>query len=300
MSNTFSEEFEGAAGLAPQTETVEGNTVSTETPAADTAAEKETYTLADGTQGSRAAFIREKFLNDNLSRKEISEQFGFPYRIVYGATVNLQNEADATSRGRSPQNASITVNAENQLVEVKTVDGVETTFVNGVAVDVVYAAEELVTKDRNQWIKEQVAAGVSRGDVAKILDLSYGVIYGITKEQDGTRATHEVELEDGTKISRSEYIRRLLASGKTRGEIAKELDVPYSVVWQATKTEKTDAEKYADAIAAIEVFGGKVEDKTAFDSALNVLKSLTIKVTEEDAKDATAAEAAENAGTTEA
>ena len=292
---TFSSEFPEAGALAPEvTATTEG--VSTEMPTVPAEKEKEQYELADGTLGSRPAFIREKFVNENMSRKEIAETYGFAYRVVYSATVNMTNDAEATTRGRSAANAIIKVNAENQVVEVKEVEGTPVTFVNGEAVDVTYAEGELIDKSRNEWIKEMVDAGMSRGDVAKILDLSYGVVYGLTKEAEGTRTAHTVELEDGTVMPRAEYIRKRAAEGVSRGDIAKELGVPYSVVWQATKTEKSAQEKYEDAVAALEAFKDAVDDKDAFESAVLVLKEITLITAEEDEqKDNAAAAEAEAA-----
>ena len=293
MENTnFSQEFPGATDLAPEQVATEG--VSTELPVVQEPKEKETYELADGSTGSRAAFIREKFINENMSRKEIAEVYGFPYRVVYSATVNMVNDAEATTRGRAATNATIKVNAANQLVEVKEIEGSPVTFVNGEAVDMTYADEDLIEKSRNEWIKEQVDAGMSRGDVAKILDLSYGVVYGLTKEAEGTRTAHTVELEDGTTVSRAEYIRQRAAAGVSRGDIAKELGVPYSVVWQATKTEKTAQEKYEELVKSLEAFADKMDDKDAFDSAVAVLKELTVATAEQDEQaDAEAAAVAE-------
>lgn len=281
----FATEFPEAGALAPETTAVAGTEgVSTDLPTVPADKEKEQYELADGSLGSRAAFIREKFVNENMSRKEIAETYGFNYRVVYSATVNMTNEAEASTRGRSASNAIIKVNAENQVVEVKEIEGAQVTFVNGEASDVTYAEEELVDKSRNEWIKEMVDGGMSRGDVAKILDLSYGVVYGLTKEAEGTRTAHTVELEDGTVMPRAEYIRKRAAEGVSRGDIAKELGVPYSVVWQATKTEKTAQEKYEDAVAALENFRDAIDDKDAFESALLVLKELTLTTAEEDEK----------------
>lgn len=295
MENTnFSQEFQGAEALAP--EQVATNGVSTDLPVVQESKEKETYELADGSLGSRAAFIREKFINDNMSRKEIAETYGFAYRVVYSATVNMVNDAEATTRGRAATNATIKVNADNQLVEIKDVDGSPVTFVNGEAVDVTYTDEDLMDKSRNEWIKEQVEAGMSRGDVAKILDLSYGVVYGLTKEAEGTRTAHTIELADGTLISRAEYIRKRAAEGVSRGDIAKELGVPYSVVWQATKTEKTAQEKYEELVKNLEAFADKMVDKDAFDSAILVLKELTvITAAQDEMADAEAAAEAEAA-----
>ena len=284
MENTnFAAEFEGAEALAAEQ-------VATDAPETVKAPkERETYELADGSIGSRAAFIREKFVNENMSRKQIAEEFGFDYRVVYSATVNMHNEAEGGSRGRSAVNAVIKVNVENQMVEVKEVNGAQVTFVNGEASDVTYAEDDLMDKPRNEWIQEVVAAGMSRGDVAKILDVSYGVVYGLTKDAEGTRQTHTVTLEDGTEIPRAEYIRRQAAAGVSRGDIAKELGVPYSVVWQATKTEKTAQEKFEEAIKAVENFTGKTDNEEALADAIATLKAIQIpdkEAAEEAADDA--------------
>ena len=189
----------------------------------------------------------------------------------------MTNDAEATTRGRAAGNAQIKVNAENQLVTVQeNEDGSKTTYVNGEATDVVYNDEDLKTVSRNEWIKEQVNNGVARGDIAKMLDISYGVIYGLTKEAEGTRTVHMITLEDGTEVSRTEYIRQQIAAGKTRGEVAKELGVDYSVVWQATKVQKTVADKYAAAVEALKAFRDAVDDTNAFDDAVVTLEAISI------------------------
>ncbi|MDY2911869.1 MAG: hypothetical protein SOT58_07445 [Agathobacter sp.] len=277
MANTnFEAEFGTQETPQFQADGMGQENVSTDLPEGSTAeapAQRETYTLADGSEGSRAAFIREKFIDENMSRKQISEEFGFPYRVVYSATVNMTNDAEAPSRGRSATNSIIKVNAENQFVEVKDVDGQELTFVNGEAVDTTYADEDLQDKNRNEWIKEMVDNGMSRGDIAKILGLSYGVIYGLTKDSENTRQTHTITLEDGTEISRAEYIRRRVAEGVSRSDVAKELDVPYSVVWQATKTEKTDEDKFRAALEVIESYVDQLDNKEAAEEAITILQA---------------------------
>lgn len=283
-NTTFAAEFEGTEALAHEQVATDAPEVVKETK------ERETYELADGSIGSRAAFIREKFIDDNMSRKQIAEQFGFDYRVVYSATVNMHNDAEGGSRGRSAVNAVIKVNADNQVVEVKEVDGAQVTFVNGEATDTVYDENDLIDKSRNEWIQEVVAAGMSRGDVAKILDVSYGVVYGLTKDAEGTRQTYTVTLADGTEMPRAEYIRKQAAAGVSRGDIARELGVPYSVVWQATKTEKSEQEKFDDIIKSLENFNDEVSDAEAFADALATLKALTIV---EEAKEETTEEVAE-------
>jgi predicted transcriptional regulator len=250
--------------------------------------ERQVYELKDGSEGSRAAYIREMFLEDNLSRKEIAEKTGFPYRVVYSATVNMVNEAEPAGRGRSSTNVMIKVHGEDKALVAQGEDGKYYDANSG---------EEVAEKDiteilRNDWIKEQVEAGVSRGDVAKALDLSYGVVYNLTKDQEGTRIRHEIELEDGTKISRSAYIRQLFDEGKTRSEIAKDLEVPYSVVWQATKVEKSDADKFSELVEQVKSYADKVTDADALAYAIEALENIEIKVSEEDEQNAVNAEAA--------
>ena len=277
----FAEEFPGVA------ENEVFATPDTEMPE-KAVASKETYTLADGSQGSRAAFIREKFLQDNMSRKEIADTYGFAYRVVYSATVNMTNEAEAAGRGRSTVNAVINVTEDgkyvaedaegNILVDGEVFAGELADLGELVKVD---RNEWIMSKvDRNEWIMSKVKDGVSRGDIAKILDMSYGVIYNITKDLEGTREKHEVELEDGTVISRSEYIRQLFAAGKSRGEIAKELNVAYPVVWQATKVVKTEAEKYNDVVESLRPYADKVVDVDAFNALLDQLAAIEFKAEE--------------------
>lgn len=281
----FAEEFPEAANNTPEQ-------VATDAPM-DTAvpakAEKETYTLADGSQGSRAAFIREKFQQDNMSRKEIADTYGFAYRVVYSATVNMTNEAEAAGRGRSSVNAVIKVTANNQYVNE--VDG--KVYVDGEPYEgAIEDLGELQNADRNEWIIAKAQEGVSRGDIAKMLGMSYGVIYNITKELEGTREKHEVTLEDGTVVSRSEYIRMLYAGGKSRGDIAKELDVPYTVVWQATKVVKSEQEKFADLVESLKGYADKVADPDTFAVILDDLSKVELveEAEEQPAEEETATE----------
>jgi transposase len=282
-------EFDFGAEFQATPETAETHELNEAAEVAGDAAEKQLYTLKDGSQGSRAAYIREMFLEDNLSRKEIAEKTGFAYRVVYSATVNMVNDAEPAGRGRSLTNPMIKVYGENNALVKQHENGSFYDAETGEIVD----ESEVSDLSRNDWIKAQVEAGVSRGDIAKALDLSYGVIYNLTKEQDGTRVKHDVELEDGTIVSRSEYIRRLFNAGTSRSDIAKELEVPYSVVWQATKTEKSDAERFAELVAQIKTFADKATNAEDFEDAIAALELIEIAVSDEDAADAAAAEASE-------
>lgn len=293
------QEFEETEGIEGADTTGE---VNTEGPATE---DKEVFHLADGSECSKSAFIREKFLKDNMSRKDISEQFNIPYRTVYGATVNMENDADPAGRGRKASSTTILVSEEGQVLTTKVEvqeDGteIEHVYINEEVVEGAIASEAVegvvtvalvdgtaiafTETDRNTWVRAQVEAGVSRGDVAKALGISFGVVYGITKEQAGTRAKHMVEIEDPEnpgqtkEISRNEYIRQLFAGGMKKSDIAKELGVEYSVVWAATKAEKTDDEKYQEAIEKLKKFEELIpeEDKEAFQAAVASLEGITI------------------------
>jgi nucleoside-diphosphate-sugar epimerase len=68
--------------------------------------------------------------------------------------------------------------------------------------------------------------------------------------------------------------------------VAKELGVEYSVVWQSCKKDKSDEDRLADAITALEKFVDKVEDKEAYTAAVEALKLVAkIKVEEEKPAD---------------
>lgn len=267
----------------------EEEVVDTTAPGADEAAieakDTRVWTLEDGTEVSKSEFVRHQFSVNNLSRKEISEKFDINYRTVYGATVNMVNDAEPTTRGRSAANLKILVTADQASVVKGNAE--EGYTVNGEAYE-----GEVVEVDRNTWIKEQVESGVSRGDVAAALELSYGVVYGLTKEAAGTSQRHEVEYE-GKMISRSEYIRILHGQGMTNSEIAKELNVDYPVVWAALKSLKSEQEKFTAAVDRLARFAEHVVDAEAFQEALDLLKATEFKAEDEEATEEVAEEVAE-------
>lgn len=275
------DEAEQSDNVQVNSEEMQPTPVDTNAPEPATAGAEEKdekkWFLNDGTECSKSAFIREQFTQNNMSRKDISEKFEIPYRTVYGATVNMENAAEPTSRGRGLTFSKIKVNTADQLVVDK--DGV--IFINGEEQPAGTAMPEVSDTDRNDWIKRQVAAGVERGKIAKMLDLSYGVIYGLTKEAEGTRQKYEVEY-NGEMISRSEYIRRRVAEGVNKSDIAKELGVEYSVVWQATKKMKTTEEKFVDAVKNLEKFMDVAVNPEIITQAITLLNSVTIKAEEKD------------------
>lgn len=282
----FGEEFQATPETA---ETHELNESAVKFSDMSDASDKQMYMLANGSQGSRAAYIREMFLEDNFSRKEIAEKTGLPYRVVYSATVNMVNEAEPAGRGRAVTNSTIKVYGINNTLIKLQADGTCYDATTGEPVD----TADVKDMSRNDWIKEQVEAGVSRGEIAKILDLSYGVVYNLTKDQDGTRVKYDIELEDGTVISRSAYIRQLFAEGQSRSDIAKTLDVPYSVIWQATKTEKNDSDKFLALVEQLRVFKDKAVSLETFEDAMATLELVEIRISDADLAEAAHAEASE-------
>lgn len=252
-------EFEGTAPTAAE--------------AASEAKDTRVWELEDGTVVSKSEFIREQFTVHNLSRKEISEKFDINYRTVYGATVNMVNDAEPATRGRAATNQKIKVTVDGQVLSI-----IENTYhLNNEAISDEEAAElETTEVDRNTWIKEQVEAGVSRGDVAGKLGLSYGVVYGLTKEVEGVSQRHEINY-NGEVVSRSEAIRRMHADGMEKSAIAKELGVDYPVVWSALKSLKSDQDKFTDAVEKLAKYADKVEDADTFNTLLEELKGLAFK-----------------------
>lgn len=269
------EEFDGAAPSQEE--------------AAAAARDTRVWRLDDGTEVSMSEFIRERFVKDNMSRKEIAEKFNINYRTVYGATVNMVNDAEPAGRGRAAANHKINVTENGDVVTV--IEGV--THVNNVAVSDEEAAElETIEVDRNEWIRQQVESGVSRGEVAKKLGLSYGVVYNVTKDIKGASQRHMIEYQ-GETMSRSEYIRRRFQEGVSKSEIAKELGVDYPVVWSALKTLKSETEKYQDALKRLEKFAEKMADPETFNSLLDQMKALEV-IEPEDEKEAEEAEETED------
>lgn len=253
-------------------EVVVDTTAPTADEAAQEAADTRTWTLEDGTEVSKSEFIREQFTKFNKSRKDIATEYDINYRTVYGATVNMVNDAEPSTRGRAASNQKIMVDAEGNVVSE--IEGV--LHVNNVASDAEYAEGDLQEVDRNTFIKEQVEAGKSRGDVAAALGLSYGVVYGLTKEIAGASNRHEVEY-NGEMVSRSEYIRARYAEGVEKADIAKELGVDYPVVWSALKALKSDQEKFADAVDRLAKYADKVENSDELNGLLEQLKGLEFK-----------------------
>jgi hypothetical protein len=68
----------------------------------------------------------------------------------------------------------------------------------------------------------------------------------------------KVLMPDGTP--RVEYIRKRIAEGATRSQVAKELGVPYQVVFMATKSKKAKAVGEDPVVSVEEVGCGDIEE----------------------------------------
>lgn len=103
----------------------------------------------------------------------------------------------------------------------------------------VFTLDDGTTGSRAAYIRQEFMKGRTRSDIAKELGVPFSVVYAATANMDNGVNTHGrtvmIELPDGTKMPRSEYIRQEFMKGRTRSDIAKELDVPYQIVYAATK-----------------------------------------------------------------
>lgn len=100
-------------------------------------------------------------------------------------------------------------------------------------------------------------AGQSRAEIAKALNIRYQQVFAytvnMTNEHHNAETTGRsimVEKEDGSSVTRKAYVAEELQKGRTRGAIAKELGVPYQVIYG-----------YCKSMGMLE-YGGRVAEKT--------------------------------------
>lgn len=117
---------------------------------------------------------------------------------------------------------------------------------------------------RSAHIRELfVQDGMSRGEIAEMLGVSYNVVHAATANLDnGTAgaagARIMVKNDAGEEVARVDYIKELAEGGMDRGAIAKKLGVAYGVVYAATKTMDGLAASSHGGKVMIEVNGEKV------------------------------------------
>jgi transposase len=96
---------------------------------------------------------------------------------------------------------------------------------------------------RAQQMRTMYGDGKTRSEIAKHFDVTYQTVFAATKTMPTNGAAsaslgrERVYVDvDGERVPRLQYIRDRYAGGATRGEIAKELNVSYQIVYQATKS----------------------------------------------------------------
>jgi len=180
--------------------------------------EKQSYVLDNGEPTSRAGYIRQEFMKDR-SRKEIAEELGVRYNIVFSATANMFNSHHPEGGGTRGQS----VNAEHP--------------------------ETKETMPRRQIMRDLYAKGWTRKEIASHFKSPYGTVYGATKDvepPEGSEASQGGKVfiehpETGEQVARIDFIREKFAEGWSRRKIADAAGCDYSVVWMATKQEKDEA-----------------------------------------------------------
>lgn len=105
-------------------------------------------------------------------------------------------------------------------------------------------AEVVVKKpSRASQIRKLFDSGMSRAEVAKELGIRYQVVYQATKDasnphHNGTTTGRNTMITDpitGLPITRKDFFRREYAIGRTRLSLAREFNVPFQTVYQATR-----------------------------------------------------------------
>jgi len=184
--------------------------------------EKQTFVLDNGEEGSRAAYIRQEFQKDR-SRKEIAEELGVRYNIVFSATANMFNAKHPEGGGTG---------------QAKVAEDPRT-------------GEQRLRKDIMRELYEE---GWTRGEIAHHFQCPYGTVYGATRDiepPEGARnrgggkvmMTHP---DTGEEVPRVDFIREKFAEGWSRREIADAAGCDYSVVWMATKEDKDEGQEQED------------------------------------------------------
>ena len=177
--------------------------------------EKMIYQLDNGTITTvRAPFIRQEF-NKGKSRKEIVDMLNdmgdeVTSGIVASATANMDN-------GTLKHQGRIFLEFE---------DGQRLPRVD-------YIRDQIINKKRT--IKE----------VANELGINYGRVYATYYNTPGVAVKKlsriKLQLEDGTEVYRTDYIRKRWAEGATRSQIAKECDCDYMSVHNTIFRRKKNA-----------------------------------------------------------
>ena len=103
--------------------------------------------------------------------------------------------------------------------------------------------QEHKKSSRASQIRQLFDSGMSRAEIAKELGVRYQIVYQATKDaanphHNGSTTGRNIMVADlwtGEQMPRREFFRREYAFGRTRLSLAKEFNVPYQTVYQATR-----------------------------------------------------------------
>ena len=108
------------------------------------------FVLVDGEAVPRKVWAVERF-NEGNKRGDIAKALGVPVQTIFGYTKGLENEFHKPGSG---------------------------TF--GKSVNIVHPLTN-VEMPRSEVIRDLYAGGMSRGEIAKVTETSYQVVYGLTR-----------------------------------------------------------------------------------------------------------------------
>ena len=126
---------------------------------------------------------------------------------------------------------------------------------------VMVTLEDGTTVPRKAYVLRRFAEDAKRGEIAKELGVPVQIVFGFTKNLANAHHTPGVGRRNagnivnpltGEEESRPDVIRALVASGKTRKEVAAELGISYQAVYVATKPAKVEVSEAPEAPEAPE------------------------------------------------
>lgn len=116
---------------------------------------------------------------------------------------------------------------------------------------------------RKEYVVQEFKKDRKRQEIANELGVPVQIVFGYTKGMEnkhhkpgvggfGRSAATVKDPETGQEMPRNAYIKKQFDAGKSRGEIAKELECSYQVVYNATKKPKAkDNEAAPEAVSAL-------------------------------------------------
>lgn len=108
------------------------------------------FVVVDGVEVPRKEWAVEKF-NEGNKRGDIAKALGVPVQTIFGYTKGMENEFHKPGRGGFGKS----INIVHPLTNVE--------------------------MPRSEVIRDLYAGGMSRGEIAKVTETSYQVVYGLTR-----------------------------------------------------------------------------------------------------------------------